>query len=90
MRTLSAIVFLRRQDGWIPAGRLQMVAVHPDARRRGVGTAVCRAALDRLRHRGVSVVHVGTGGDPFHASARRLYESLGFTAYQVVDYTRSI
>lgn len=25
MRTLSAIVFLRRHDGWIPAGRLQMV-----------------------------------------------------------------
>jgi ribosomal protein S18 acetylase RimI-like enzyme len=72
------------------SGRLEMVAVHADARRRGVGTAICRAALDRLRHRGVTVVHVGTGGDPFHASARRLYESLGFTAYPVVDYTQSI
>ena len=72
------------------SGRLQMVAVHPDARRRGVGTALCRAALDRLRQRGVTVVHVGTGGDPFHASARRLYESLGFTGYPVMDYTRAI
>jgi ribosomal protein S18 acetylase RimI-like enzyme len=72
------------------SGRLQMVAVHPDARRRGVGTAVCRAALERLRHRGVTVVHIGTGGDAFHASARRLYESLGFYGYPVVDYTRSI
>ena len=72
------------------SGRLQMVAVHPDARRRGVGTAVCRAALDRLTQRGVTVVHVGTGGDPFHASARRLYESLGFYGYPVMDYTRAI
>jgi ribosomal protein S18 acetylase RimI-like enzyme len=72
------------------SGRLKMVAVHPDARRRGVGRAVCRAALERLRQRGVTVVHVGTGGDPFHASARRLYESLGFYGYPVMDYTRSI
>lgn len=72
------------------SGRLQMVAVHPDARRRGVGTAVCRAALDRLTQRGVTVVHVGTGGDPFHASARRLYESLGFYGYPVLDYTRAL
>ena len=35
------------------------------------------------------MVHVGTGGDPFHASARRLYESLGFYGYPVVDYTRA-
>lgn len=70
------------------SGRLEMVAVHPAARRRGVGTAICRAALERLRQRGVTVVHVGTGGDPFHASARGLYESLGFNAYPVVDYTR--
>jgi ribosomal protein S18 acetylase RimI-like enzyme len=55
-----------------------------------VGTAVCRAALDRLTQRGVTVVHVGTGGDPFHASARRLYESLGFYGYPVLDYTRAL
>jgi ribosomal protein S18 acetylase RimI-like enzyme len=72
------------------SGRLQLVAVHPGARRRGVGSAVCRAALAQLKQRGVSVVHVGTGGDAFHASARSLYESLGFTGYPVVDYTRAI
>ena len=72
------------------SGRLQLVAVHPHARRRGVGSAVCRAALAQLKQRGVSVVHIGTGGDAFHAPARRLYESLGFTGYPVVDYTRAI
>lgn len=72
------------------SGRLQMVAVHPDARGRGVGAALCRSAVNRLRERGVAVVHVGTGGDDFHAPARRLYESLGFTAYPVVDYSLAL
>ena len=72
------------------SGRLEMVAVHPVARRRGVGTALCREALERLRDSQVVVVHIGTGGDAFHAPARRLYESLGFTGYPAVDYTRSL
>jgi ribosomal protein S18 acetylase RimI-like enzyme len=72
------------------SGRLEMVAVHPDARRRGVGAALCRNVLDALRRQQVTVVHIGTGGDAFHAPARRLYESLGFTGYPVVDYTRAL
>lgn len=72
------------------SGRLQMVAVHPDVRRRGVASALGDAVLRRLRSRGVAVVHIGTGGDAFHAPARRLYESLGFTAYPVVDYTKAL
>jgi ribosomal protein S18 acetylase RimI-like enzyme len=70
--------------------RLKMVAVHPKARRQTVGSALCQAALARLKERGVSVVHIATGGDAFHAPARRLYESLGFTGYPVMDYTRAI
>jgi ribosomal protein S18 acetylase RimI-like enzyme len=72
------------------SGRLEMVAVHPEAQRLGVGTALCREVLDRLHGRGVAVVHIGTGGDAFHAPARRLYESLGFTGWPVVDYTRAL
>lgn len=72
------------------SGRLEMVAVHPEARRRGIGTALCRAAVDRLGERGVSVVHIGTGGDAFHAPARRLYESLGFSGFPVVDYSKAL
>jgi ribosomal protein S18 acetylase RimI-like enzyme len=86
-RLLGYVGWQVNSDG---SGRLQMVAVHPDARRRGVGFAVCRTALNQLRERGVTVVHVGTGGDAFHAPARRLYESLGFTGYPVLDYTRAI
>lgn len=72
------------------SGRLEMVAVHPSAQRRGIGTALCREALRCLRDRGAAVVHIGTGGDAFHAPARRLYESLGFTGYPVVDYTKAL
>lgn len=72
------------------SGLLDLVAVHPAARRRGVGTALCRDVLARLETRGVAVVHIGTGGDPFHAPARRLYESLGFTGWPVVDYAKAL
>nr|WP_277927281.1 GNAT family N-acetyltransferase [Curtobacterium sp. DN_7.5] len=72
------------------SGRLEMVAVHPGARRRGVGRALCTSVVDRLRARGVRVVHIGTGGDAFHASARALYESLGFVGYPTVDYARAL
>jgi ribosomal protein S18 acetylase RimI-like enzyme len=72
------------------SGRLEMVAVHPDARRRGVARALCLSVIDRLKDRDVVVVHIGTGGDAFHAPARALYESLGFIPYPTVDYARAI
>jgi hypothetical protein len=41
------------------------------------------------RH-GEVVVSIGTGGDDFHAPARALYESLGFTPFPTVNYTRAL
>src|SRR3954447_23078626 len=38
------------------SGRLEMVAVHPEARRHGVGSTLCGAVLELLRGRGVAVV----------------------------------
>lgn len=72
------------------SGRLEMVAVHPNAQRRGVATALCRRAVEELRRHGAAVVHIGTGGDAFHAPARRLYESLGFVGWPVVDYAKAV
>lgn len=72
------------------SGGLEMVAVHPDARRRGVARALCSAALTRLEELGVTVVHIGTGGDEFHAPARALYKSLGFIPYPTADYARTL
>lgn len=72
------------------SGRLDMVAVRPTARRTGVARTLCTAVIDRLAARGVEVVHIGTGGDEFHAPARALYESLSFTALPTVDYARAL
>lgn len=56
-------------------GELEPVGTHPDHRRRGLGTAVCRFALQRLREEGAerAVVYSveGFGG------GTALYESLG-------------
>ncbi|MDP4332088.1 GNAT family N-acetyltransferase [Curtobacterium sp. A7_M15] len=72
------------------SGRLEMVAVHPNAHRRGVARALCVAALNGLEQLGVTVAHVGTGGDEFHAPARALHEALGFIPYPTVDYARTL
>jgi ribosomal protein S18 acetylase RimI-like enzyme len=72
------------------SGRLEMVAVQQRARRQGIARALCTTVLRELDDRGVAVVHIGTGGDDFHAPARALYESLGFTPYPTVDYARAL
>jgi len=71
-------------------GRMELVAVAPPWQRQGVGRAICQHVLDRMRAMAVTVVHVGTGGDEFHAPARGLYESLGFSGLPVVDYTQAL
>jgi ribosomal-protein-alanine N-acetyltransferase len=57
-------------------GYVQRLAVHPDARRRGVGTALLVDGLRWARRRGAreAVVNTNRGND----SARALYESHGF------------
>jgi mycothiol synthase len=61
--------------------RLRDLVVRPDARRRGVGTALIEAALDRLRQRGL---HPSTGPGLTEAqdwdvpSYRAFYEAMGF------------
>jgi len=71
-------------------GQLEMVAVAADARGRGVARALCEHVLDRMREHGIAVVHIGTGGDPFHGPARALYESLGFRGWPTYDYARTL
>lgn len=60
-------------------GEIGLNAVHPSAAGRGVGTAMYRFALDRMKATGMLVATVGTGGDPSHAPARRAYEKVGFS-----------
>jgi hypothetical protein len=43
-----------------------------------------------MRTSDVEVVQIGTGGDPFHAPARALYQRLGFTEVPVAVYLATI
>jgi GNAT superfamily N-acetyltransferase len=69
-------------------GEVQIVGVDPSAQRQGVGTALIRDAEIWLHRRGMKVAFIGTGGDPGHAPARRLYESLGYTLLPSAQYFR--
>jgi ribosomal protein S18 acetylase RimI-like enzyme len=63
----------------IPSGlraRLESVVVDQEARGRGVGEAICRAALLRAAEAGVGAVDLTSM--PARAAANRLYERLGF------------
>lgn len=59
-----------------PRGYLQRLAVHPDAQRTGLGSALVSDALRWLRRRGAREVLVNTQED--NRAALALYESLGF------------
>lgn len=59
-------------------GEIVEVTVDPDCHGRGIGTALCRKALDLFREKGCPTATVKTGGDDGHAVARKLYEKLGF------------
>ena len=56
-----------------------MIAVDPDYQNQGVGSELVTFAVDRIVERGMSLAEIGTGGDPGHAPARRVYEKAGFS-----------
>jgi ribosomal protein S18 acetylase RimI-like enzyme len=67
-------------------GEIDMLAVDPLLQRQGIGTALTSLAVQRLRNAGVGIAVVGTGGDPGHAPARRIYERAGFVGLPLVRY----
>ncbi len=71
-------------------GTITMLAVDAGHRRRQAGTALCAHAFREMRAVGAEVVTISTGGDPFHAPARALYESLGCIALPVTVYFRRL
>jgi ribosomal protein S18 acetylase RimI-like enzyme len=71
-------------------GSVTHVAVSDGHRRHHVGTALCEHAFDALRSAGAEVVEIGTGGDPFHAPARALYERLGCVQLPIAVYYREL
>ncbi len=71
-------------------GTVELLAVHPDHQNRGIGTALNRFALDRMKEAGMKVASVSTGGDPGHEPARACYEKAGYTAFPNVWYYQSL
>ena len=76
-------VAVRDGVGWIT-----VVAVDPDAQRRGIGRALLDAAHDWLRARGVTEVRTGAAAPRYlwpgvdldaHSAAVALFESLGYS-----------
>ncbi|HEX8509222.1 MAG TPA: GNAT family N-acetyltransferase [Propionibacteriaceae bacterium] len=71
-------------------GEIDILAVAAPGRRQQCGRCLAQHAIDAMQADGVEVVSIGTGGDAFHAPARALYESLGFTAFPTVSYTKAL
>lgn len=71
-------------------GEIYLLAVSPRFRRQGIGHTLCEHAIGHMRAGDVEVVQIGTGGDPFHAPARALYEQLGFTKVPVSVYLGAV
>ncbi len=55
-------------------GEVEVIAVDPARRGRGVGRALLDHAVQDLRDAGVPVIMLETGGDEGHTPARALYE----------------
>lgn len=62
---------------WIKA-RLDEVVVDANARGKGVGEALVKAALDISREKGAQVAELQSGRGDARKAAHRLYERLGF------------
>lgn len=62
---------------WIKA-RLDEVVVDANARGKGVGEALVKAALDVGREKGAQVAELQSGRGDARKAAHRLYERLGF------------
>jgi GNAT superfamily N-acetyltransferase len=71
-------------------GQVWMIAVDPDSQDRGLGTALTNVATDWMRAAGMRVAMIGTGGDPGHAPARRVYQKAGYTPIPVANYFKAL
>ena len=71
-------------------GEISMLAVDPDYKGGGIGTALTEFALDRLKDAGMTVAMVETGGDPGHAAARRTYEKAGYVLLPIARYFKNL
>jgi GNAT superfamily N-acetyltransferase len=71
-------------------GSIGVSAVRPARQGQGIGTLMYAHVLDAMRAQGVKYATADTEGNGSHASARRVYEKLGFVAVPMVHYFKSL
>jgi ribosomal protein S18 acetylase RimI-like enzyme len=81
------VVKLHSEDSM---GEIYMVAVDPNFQGQGIGTALIEFALTSMKHAGMSIAMVETGGDDGHAPARRTYEKVGFGLLPIARYFKKL
>jgi len=69
---------------WGASGHIMAVAVYPEYRHRGIGTALMVHALDTLRMRGAK--HVRLEVRKSNVVAQQFYQKLGFTLGEEIPY----
>ncbi|MFC7493762.1 MULTISPECIES: GNAT family N-acetyltransferase [unclassified Nocardioides] len=74
-----------REIGADDEGEFRMLAVSPDARRRGVGDALTRMVLDRFRELGFRGVVLSSLAEM--TTAHRIYERFGFARVPERDWS---
>jgi ribosomal protein S18 acetylase RimI-like enzyme len=84
------VVVVHRLNPETESGEIYMVAVDPDYQNEGIGLALVNFAVDRIAELGIPLAEIGTGGDPGHAPARRVYEKAGFTPVPLVRYYKAL
>lgn len=86
-----ALAFMAvRLDPQRSLGEVWMIAVDPNSQNRGLGTKLTNVATDWMRAAGMRVAMIGTGGDPGHAPARRVYQKAGYTPLPVANYYKAL
>jgi GNAT superfamily N-acetyltransferase len=71
-------------------GEIVMLAVDPGHQQHRLGTALTDFATNWLRDAGMLVAMIGTGGDPGHAPARRVYEKADYTLIPMARYFKAL
>ena len=79
-----------RENGQENTGEVDLLAVHPEYQNQGIGTALNRFALEKMKASGIKLAIVATGGDPGHAPARKTYEKAGYTALPLARYYQAL
>ena len=86
----DALAVVLHGEGGRESGEIEMVAVDPECQSRGIGLKLVSLAVEEISWLGFPLAEIGTGGDPGHAAARRVYEKAGFTALPLVRYYKAL